>query len=188
VSDPYALPNGTLRNKLGITDVAELSLAEAALAAVELALLDAEPLTGNYDLAHLQGFHQRIFGSVYPWAGELRTVEISKGTSFCPSINIASYAGGVFRELAGNRYLRGLDRPAFVHALAELYGDVNAVHPFREGNGRTLRAFLAQLARDAGYTLSWEDMDGQENITASVASFNGSSDLLEKMLDGLVRQ
>ncbi|GJF28034.1 hypothetical protein KNE206_07340 [Kitasatospora sp. NE20-6] len=81
---------------------------------------------------------------------ELRTIEISKGTSFCPSIHIVSFAEDVFRKLADNDHLQGLDRPEFIRALADLYGDVNAIHPFREGNGRTQRAFLAQLACEAG--------------------------------------
>jgi cell filamentation protein len=110
----------------------------------------------------------------------------AKGTSFCPSIHIVSFAEGVFRRLADNGHLRGLDRPGFIRSLADLYGDVNAIHPFREGNGRTQRAFLAQLAREAGYTVSWQYMDQEENIAASVASFNANNDLLEKMLDGLV--
>ncbi|MFI7136806.1 Fic/DOC family protein [Streptomyces massasporeus] len=187
MTDPYSEPNGVLRNSLGITDATELSEAEADIAAVELAILDAEPLPGSYDLAHLQAFHRRIFGSVYPWAGELRTIEISKGTSFCPSIHIASFAKDVFHKLADNDHLQGLDRLEFIRALADLYGDVNAIHPFREGNGRTQRAFLTQLAREAGYTISWQDMDQEENIAASVASFNANNDLLEKMLDALVR-
>lgn len=184
MTDPYSEPNGVLRNSLGITDATELSEAEADIAAVELAILDAEPLPGSYDLAHLQAFHRQIFGSVYPWAGELRTVEISKGTSFCPSIHIVSFAKGVFHKLADNGHLQGLDRLEFIRALADLYGDVNAIHPFREGNGRNQRAFLA---REAGYTISWQDMDQEENIAASVASFNANNDLLEKMLDALVR-
>lgn len=185
--DPYSEPNGVLRNSLGITDAAELSEAESDLAAVELTILDAEPLPGSYDLAHLQAFYRQIFGSVYPWAGELRTIEISKGTSFCPSMHIVSFAGDVFHKLADNDYLRVMDRPAFIRGLADLYGDVNAIHPFQEGNGRTQRAFLAQLAREAVYTISWKDMDQKENIAASVASFNANNDLLEKMLDSLVR-
>jgi cell filamentation protein len=187
VTDPYSEPNGVLRNSLGITDAAELSRAETDIAAVELAILDAEPLPGSYDLAHLQAFHRQIFGSVYPWAGELRTVDISKATSFCPSIHIASFAEDVFAKLANNDHLQGLDRPEFIRALADLYGDVNAIHPFREGNGRTQRAFLAQLAREAGYTVSWQDMDQEENLAASVASFNANNELLERMLNGLVR-
>jgi cell filamentation protein len=187
VTDPYIELNGVLRNSLGITGAAELSEAEADIATVELAILDAEPLPGSYDLAHLQAFHRQIFGNVYPWAGELRTIEISKGTSFCPSIHIVSFAEDVFLKLANNDRLQGLDRPAFIRGLADLYGDVNAIHPFREGNGRTQRAFLAQLAREAGYTVSWQDMEQEENVAASVASFNANNDLLERMLDGLVR-
>ncbi|MEV4938809.1 Fic/DOC family protein [Streptomyces zaomyceticus] len=187
MTDPYSEPNGVLRNSLGITDPSELSEAEADIAVVELAVLDSEPLPGSYDLAHLQAFHRQIFGSVYPWAGELRTIEISKATSFCPSIHIVSFAKDVFHKLADNDHLKSLDRPEFIQAFADLYGDVNAIHPFREGNGRTQRAFLAQLAREAGYTISWQDMDQEENIAASVASFNGNNDPLEKMLDALVR-
>ncbi|MGW0839064.1 Fic family protein [Streptomyces sp. NPDC002787] len=95
--------------------------------------------------------------------------------------------GADFHKLADNDHLQGLDRLEFIRALADLYGDVNAIHPFREGNGRTQRAFLAPLAREAGYTISWQDMDQEENIAASVASFNANNDLLEQMLDALVR-
>jgi cell filamentation protein len=187
VTDPYALPNGVLANRVNITDADQLKQAEADITRLTLLRVAENPITGRYDLPHLQAFHRAIFSPVYGWAGELRTVEISKGTSFCPMANIVSYADSVFGELARNGYLRGLGRAEFVRALAGLYGDVNAIHPFREGNGRTQRAFLAQLANDAGYAVSWEKMDAQENISASVASFGGSNDLLERMLDGLVR-
>jgi cell filamentation protein len=82
--DPYRdAGSGVLRNRLGITDPNELEVAEADFSAVRLAGLQQRPLPGDYDLAHMQRFHERIFGDVYPWAGQLRTVVIAKGGTFC---------------------------------------------------------------------------------------------------------
>jgi fido (protein-threonine AMPylation protein) len=70
--------------------------------------------------------------------------------------------------------LRDLDREAFAARLAYYLGEVNAVHPFREGNGRTQRAFFEQLAREAGYTLAWQHLDAARNIEASVQPVAGA--------------
>lgn len=186
MTDPYVMPNGVMRNKLGITDRERLLAAEADITLARLAQLVEHRLPGTYDLAHLQGFHRMIFGDIYDWAGELRTVEISKHTSFCPLANLRSYAEEVFGRLRSADYLRGLPRPEFIHCLAEVYGDLNALHPFREGNGRTQRAFLAQLSADAGYLVSWSGMDAEQNQDASIKSFMGDNGPLERMLDSLV--
>jgi len=92
-ADPYVNPaTGVLRNRLGLTDPDRLEDAEADFSAVRLAGLGRRPLPGNYDLAHLQRFHERIFGDVYPWAGELRTVVISKGGTFCLPQHLETFA------------------------------------------------------------------------------------------------
>jgi len=152
-ADPYVNPaTGVLRNRLGLTDPEQLEDAEADFSAVRLAGLGRRPLSGNYDLAHLQRFHDRIFGDVYPWAGELRTVVISKGGTFCLPQHLETVAVEVFGRLAATDHLRGRDRDRFVDGLTELLADLNALHPFREGNGRTQRAFCTQLARAAPST------------------------------------
>lgn len=61
-------------------------------------------------------------------------------------------------------------------------------HPFREGNGRTQRAFLRQLAREAGYDLDWSGVDRDTNIAASVQSLLGHDDLLRNILSDVVRR
>src|SRR5215217_1932526 len=162
--------NGVMRNKLGIVETELLAQAEADITHAKLVLLVEKKLRGTYDLTHLQAFHKTLFGDLYAWAGKLRTVEISKHTSFCPQVNLRSYAAEVFGRLRSGNYLRGLPRSEFVHHLAELYGDMNALHPFREGNGRTQRAFLAQLSTDAGYVLSWTGIDKEQNEEASIKS------------------
>ncbi|UWE07645.1 Fic/DOC family protein [Actinacidiphila bryophytorum] len=181
--DPYALPNGVLRNKLRLTDAELLATAEADITRARLAQLSARPLPGSYDLGHLQGFHAHIFGDLYTWAGELRTVDIAKQTPFCPVGNLLAYADEVFGRLRSRDWLRSLSRRDFIRGIAELYGDLNALHPFREGNGRTQRAFLAQLGADAGREVSWVGLDQEVNQEASVKSFLGDNSLLEAMLD-----
>lgn len=185
--DPYVDPaTGVLRNRLGINDAEELAAAEADFTAVRLAQLTLVPIEGGYDLAHLQRFHARIFGDVYPWAGQLRSVAIAKGIPFCPPEHLESYASEVFGRLANDGMLRGRGRELFLDGLTELIADLNALHPFREGNGRTLRAFTAQLAVDAGHELRWAGMDPSENVVVSRASLAGDNTGLRAMLDRLV--
>jgi cell filamentation protein len=183
MSDPYTHANGVLRNRLGIDDAAALAAAEADITQPRLVELTARRLPGDYDLSHLRYFHRVIFGDLYDWAGELRTVDIAKSNMFCRCVHLESYASEVFGKLARADLLRGLDRKSFVQGLAETLGDINALHPFREGNGRTQRAFLQQLALDAGHPLSWAGLDSVQNTAASIASFGGDPGPMVDLLD-----
>jgi cell filamentation protein len=116
--DPYLdLETGVLRNRLGIVDRAELAAAESDLTSYRLTELRESALPGDYDLAHLQAFHRLIFGDVYAWAGELRTVSIGKGALFCPPQRLVSHADQVFSTLARLDRLRSRTRSAFVDGL-----------------------------------------------------------------------
>jgi cell filamentation protein len=186
-ADPYLDPSsGVLRNQLGITDPDELAEVEAALTASRLIDLERRRLQGDYDLDHLRAFHRYIFGDVYSWAGELRTVAIAKSDPFCLPQHIGSYAAEVFTRLAGADRLRGLSRERFILGLADLLGDINALHPFREGNGRTQRAFVSQLAHDAGHHIDWIRMDPAQNIHASIAAHRGDLGPMHGMPEDLV--
>jgi cell filamentation protein len=187
--DPYTDASGVLVNKLGITSAITLSQAEADLSLAAALHLSTHLLPGSYDLDHLRGFHRRIFGAVYAWAGQIRTVDIARTSqdTFCLWPFIESYSAGVFNELSTETLLAGLTRNAFVARLAHYYGEVNAIHPFREGNGRTQRAFFAQLARDAGWRVAWSELDRSVNDTASSAALQGDTKPLIVMFEGLVR-
>jgi cell filamentation protein len=162
--DPYLDPvSGVLRNRLGISDAVELARAEAALSASRLVDLERRRLPGSYDLDHLRAFHRYILGDVYDRAGALRTVSIAQGSVFCLPQHLAAYAADVFGRLAAADRLRGLNREQFIGQIAEFLGDVNAMHPFREGNDRTQRAFFSQLAHDAGHHIDWVRMDPERN-------------------------
>lgn len=109
------------------------------------------------------------------------------GSLFCLPQHLGIYADDVFARLVRNRHLRGRKRPDFVDGLTALFSDLNAMHPFREGNGRTQRAFLGQLAREAGHPIRWSAMDPAENVAASRAAHRDSDNApLRAMLDKLV--
>jgi cell filamentation protein, protein adenylyltransferase len=186
--DPYLdLQSGVLRNRLGITDAGELARVEAELTSYRLIELSLDPLPGSYDLAHLQAFHRYIFGDLYDWSGQLRTVSIGKGALYCLTGDLVSTADEVFGRLAHDRYLQGRDRAGFVTGVTALLSDINALHPFREGNGPTQRAFVAQLSRAAGYLIRWRDLEPEANAAASAAAHrDGDTMLLRAMLDRLV--
>ncbi len=185
--DPYLDPaSGVLRNLLGITNAAELARVEAALSASRLVDLERSRLAGGYDLDHLRAFHRYILGDLYDWAGELRTVSIAKGSVFCLPQHLTSYGLDVFGRLAAADRLRGLNREQFIAELAGFLADVNAMHPFREGSGRTQRAFFSQLAHDAGHHIDWVRMDPDRNNVASAAAHRGDLGPMTDMLAGLV--
>ncbi|HLN66390.1 MAG TPA: Fic family protein [Streptosporangiaceae bacterium] len=115
----------------------------------------------------------------------MRTVSIAKGSVFCLPQHLESYAAEVFGRLAAADRLRGLARYPFITALAGFLGDVNALHPFREGNGRAQRSFFSQLAHDAGHHIAWVRMDPDRNMAASAAALHGDLAPLRAMLDQL---
>lgn len=174
--DPYLEPaSGILRNRLGITAHPALDVAETDLVEARRAQMIARPVKVTGDLQQLQAIHRQLFQDVYDWAGELRTVDIRKGTDpaaefFMPVSRLESGAGFAFAELAEENQLRGLDRDRFVGRLAHHYDQVNYLHPFREGNGRTQRIFWTQIAAGAGFDLDWSRVTGAENDRASRAA------------------
>jgi cell filamentation protein len=185
--DPYADPDtGVLRNHLGVTDADRLRTIEADLTAVALADLAVRVLPGSYDLDHLCGFHREIFSEIYQWAGEVRRVNIAKTGLFCVHQHIETYSHEVFSALAKENYLRGLSRELFVERLTHYFAEVNAIHPFREGNGRTQRAFFHQLCRMAAWPIDWSSLDPEVNVATSAAALRGDNEPLRYMLDSMI--
>jgi cell filamentation protein len=139
--DPYVYPGtNVLKNKLDIREHALLERTERRLAGIRSVV--GMP-TGNFDLAHLQSIHRHLYQDLYEWAGEIRTVEISKdGHQFQFRQYIATGMADVYRRLSVARFLHGLPAAEFAQRVAEIIGDINYVHPFREGNGRTQLQYL----------------------------------------------
>jgi len=170
--DPYVYPGSfVLRNKLNIRDEPRLEDFERRLA-VQRGRQGAPH--GDFDLAHLQAIHRHLFQDIYDWAGELRIVEISKdGHQFQFRRFIETGMADVRRRLGASRFLRGLDLPAFAVGAGEIIGDVNYVHPFRDGNGRTQLQYLLQLAERADHPLDLTQLNPAAWLAASSAAHRG---------------
>ncbi|WP_158844449.1 Fic/DOC family protein [Saccharothrix deserti] len=185
--DPYLDPvSGVLRNTLGLTDQQECDYAEARLSTMRVEQLALAPLPGLYDLAHLQAFHRRIFGDFYPWAGEVRRVNIARSATFAAWRQIEPYAHWLFDELKKERYLRDLERDPFLDRFTHYFAEVNAIHPFREGNGRTQRAFFRQLAREAGWRVAVHSLDRTAFVEACRESMSSSNESLRDLFDAVL--
>ncbi|PRY66554.1 cell filamentation protein [Vreelandella songnenensis] len=169
--DPYCyVGTQVLRNKLGIVDAAELEEAERELSLINADNIDLSP--PPYDFSYFKYLHYQLFNDLYGWAGEIRTIDIAKGdTRFCNVNRITPEAEKLFTKLAEQNYFIELGRADLVAACAELYGDLNVVHPFREGNGRAQRLFFEHLIINCGYRLSWHPLGRDEWIEANIAGY-----------------
>ncbi len=156
---------------MNIRDGEKLSDAERSISLVRMIELEEHPIKGNYDLDHLKRIHKALFGDIFEWAGQLRTVDISKGTMFCKCEYIENNANKLFKKLQDENNLIGLQIDDMVSRLAYYLCEINAIHPFREGNGRAQRSFVKQLAFDAGYHLDFTGIADDYMINASVRGF-----------------
>jgi len=187
--DVYCIPGtAVLKNKAGITDQDQLDEYEGDFTAIRLLELTQNPVEGSFDLAHLCKIHQYLFQDVYEWAGEVRTVDIIRGDSrFCNVRHIQSYSNTVFSALAAEKYLVNLEPKVFANRLAHYLSEINAIHPFREGNGRVQRLFISQLAKQTGYSLDYSALDQAELYPVMQESFLGNvkplADLIFKIID-----
>lgn len=138
------------------------------------------------DLPFFYYLHNMMFSRLYVWAGRPRTVGISKGgTPFCPPQNIDAMMSALLSELEGEQWLAGLGLESFLKRAAYYVCEINAVHPFREGNGRAIRFYLDVLsARARGDIFDWTLSSEDEYLRACVAGFAGD---YEPMLSILKR-
>lgn len=182
--DDYVYPGTTvLRNKADLQDQAALDAFEADATAVRMLELLEQPIEGRFDFAHLCAIHHHLFRDVYAWAGQIRTVDISRDTSrFANASRIEAYLGGVLAKLPAENCLRGLQPDPFLARLAHYMGEINATHPFRDGNGRTQRMFCALLAEQAGYFIDFESVDQDQMYRVMIDSFNGNDQPLQALL------
>lgn len=181
----YCYPHSTvLINKLGITDACLLNSAEREVTSLRIGQLLAHHLNGNFDLDHLKDIHKFLFGDLYPWAGEFRKVNIAKGNQFCRNEYIEAQLTALFDALKAENYLRNCtDRIVLAKRLAYYLGEINAIHPFREGNGRAQRMFIEHLAFANDFELDFAKVTDADMLEASVQSFNGDYRLLETLIE-----
>jgi cell filamentation protein len=165
-NDPYCYPGtDVLINLENIRDQKTLAQFESQTASTEIARLAIKPIQGPFDARRLKETHRRIFPNVYPWAGEFRqgigmmTKERSGFVvTYGPSENVPTALASTFASLKAENQLHDLGSAKFADRLAYFYSELDAIHAFREGNSRTLRAITSDLAQAAGHRLDWSRM------------------------------
>ena len=182
--DTYCYPGtDVLRNKAEITNAEDLDTFEGELSTLRSIEILENSKAGQFDLAHLQRIHLALFQDVYDWSGKIRAVDISRGNSRFANVRfIESAANDIFNKLARENWLRGLDADTLSKRLAHYLSEINALHPFREGNGRVQRIFISQLSQSAGYQLDYSDLEQEQIYRAMELAFNGDELILANLI------
>lgn len=173
----------TLINLLNITDESDLYDVERELVSLRTYELDEKPIRGDFDFNYLKSIHKYLFQDIYAWAGKIRTCNIAKKDLFCLDNFIESYALDVFSKLKREKYYIDYNHSETLNKLVELFADINALHPFREGNGRSQRVFVESLSKINGINLDLTNVDKMEMIIASHESVNGDNTKLKEMFE-----
>ena len=176
-----------LINKFDIKDENQLEIVESQITIAKISLLQNNPIKGNYDFEHYKAIHKFIFEDLYDWAGTIRQVDMSKkGTSFVKAKDIDSIAVACFNRLKENNYFINMDADEFIDNITDFYCVTNNLHPFREGNGRTQRVFLSQLANNAGYEMNFSKIDSDTLMIATIQAANGVNTILRNALSEII--
>ncbi|HEY4919330.1 MAG TPA: Fic family protein [Xanthobacteraceae bacterium] len=183
--DPYCYPGTSiLINLLDIRDQAALDAFEADVTAER----SSQPLPpGRWSYRHYLAVHRHLFGDVYAWAGKIRKVRIAKqGHAFCYPEHIDREMRRLFADLEMRKRLRGLDSVAFAAYAAHFLAEMNAIHPFREGNGRTQLSFFTALAEQAGHPVRFDRFEPRTMLDAMIESFEGDEKPLAALIERLI--
>ena len=168
----YCYPDSNvLKNKLNIRDNKLLKTAEEEITLIKQMELLKNPIKGNFSKAHLMNIHKFIFEDIYSFAGKIRREQISKAdTMFYPPNLIDRELDKVFAKIKEKNMLKETDEEKIFDNLAYVMAELNIIHPFREGNGRSIREFIRLMAKRMGYDLNWGNVDKEELLEASILS------------------
>ena len=163
-----------LINKLDLRDQVALGQAERISVTLHAAELEAKTYAEPFTFSFYCSLHRALFQDLYDWAGELRTINLSKkGTSFYPADKLLQYGEAKFQYLASEHEFQGLPKDELTDRIADFYHEINMLHPFREGNGRTQRLFFTLLIRRCGYNIDFASCDTDDLMMATIYAAQG---------------
>ena len=175
--------SNVLINKLNIHDNKILKQAEEKIVAAKLFILRQNTMIKNFDVNHFKGIHKFLFEDIYPFAGKFRTENIAKGFfSFAEWEFIEDELSNLLKKLNESNNLKNLKRDEFVKAIAYYLSELNVLHPFREGNGRTIREFIRELGYVNDYLFDLQKIEPKDFLNACIKSVVDTSEL-EKLID-----
>ena len=168
----------TLINKLDIKVKSLLQKYEAKIVAAKLLALRKKGIIGNFDVEHLKKIHKYLFEDVYPFAGNFRTENIAKGVfRFAEWEYIESELTNLMNKLKKENFLADFNKNDLAESLSFYLSELNVLHPFREGNGRTTREFIRELALKNNYILNLKKVNPKDFLNASIKSIVDTTDL-----------
>ncbi|MFQ5443026.1 MAG: Fic/DOC family protein, partial [Nitrospinales bacterium] len=130
-----------------------------------------------------------LFQDIYEWAGLLRSVQLAKGnTLFAHPENIETEGDRIFRELDGENDLQRLVNENLCERLAYYFSECNALHPFREGNGRTQKLLFGEIVRRLGYRIEWKELSAEDHLKAVIEAHNHRFELLAKSFKRIIKK
>ena len=185
----YCYPDcDVLINKFGIKDNTKLEEIEGAITLAKNANYKKNPIKGNFDFKHFCRIHKFLFEDIYEWAGKERQGGfMSKGkTVFVRSEYIVNAFKEYYEKIKKDNFLKDLDKEKFCEKLAFYMSEVNTIHPFREGNGRTTKLYFNQLANKAGYDIEFSKADKDDLILSDILAYNSNYSLSIEILNSIV--
>ena len=189
-TDPYLYPGtDVLKNLRDIRDPDILARFEAEATSRRIVHLINSPVPGSFDAARLRAIHKPIFQNVYAWAGQFRTVNISKGGHpFGAAAFVEPVLNDLLQKVSAENYLQAVNPEMFADRAGFFLGEINAAHPFREGNGRTQREFIRELGLHAEFVVDWSRITRDQMTAASRGSFQtGDSSALARLIFSSMR-
>lgn len=178
--DKYCYPDSdVLINLLDIRDSETLEEAEAEFNAERYRTYEpTKQALADFSFEHLKYLHHHLFQDLYAWAGKPRDVDISKGTTrFCTWARIEPEAKKLFKTIPALADYH--DNEELIAKVADLFCELNLLHPFREGNGRVLRFFFEELLFTLGFDVTWPKISQKDWIDANIAGVNLNLELLK---------
>jgi len=189
--EPEYYPNTTIFvNLLSISSYQELRNKEAGFTAIRsIELLQSADLSpGSFDFKHLKFIHHYLFQDLYEWAGRPGSYDMNKnGDEFTPAKYLPKYEAQVFARSIG--FSKSSQRPNIDKAalkLASCLGIINTYHPFPEGNGRTQRLFISELASIFQYSLNWDAAHPWEIVETSKQVHIGNYQPFENLIKRII--
>lgn len=189
-NDPYLYPNSNvLRNISEIKDAEKLEKFEQNV--TEINALDAAEYARdrNINFVLWLEIHRLLFKEIFQWAGEIRNVQMAKdNVVFAHPENINSEAKIIFDKLESDNYLQNIDKDVLSKKLAYYFTELNALHPFREGNGRSQKLLINELVRQLGHKVAWNKITSTEHMEAVKSGFFGSNKKLENLFKKIIER
>ena len=135
-------------------------------------------IIGNFDSDHINSIHKYLFEDIYPFAGQYRNENIAKGVfRFAEWEYIEQELNRLLNNLKNENYLANLSKEDLAERLAFYLSELNVLHPYREGNGRTIREFIRELALKNNYIFDISKIPPSEFLDASMKSIVDTKDL-----------